>query len=128
MTVNIDVLRVAKDGRGYVFEPLSAAGLAAGFRNVHVVYTIPGVVRGNHRHLVGTEICSVSGPTLVRYRQDGAIHDVNVPDGEVWRFEFPPGVAHAFRNDGTQPSMLAAFNTEEHDPARPDAVKDVLIE
>jgi hypothetical protein len=24
--------------------------------------------------------------------------------------------------------LLAAFNTEEHDPARPDAVKDVLIE
>ncbi|MES1196546.1 MAG: hypothetical protein ABUL58_06335, partial [Steroidobacter sp.] len=81
--MKIDVLRVAKDGRGYIFEPMQPEGLAGRFRNVHVVYTIPGVVRGNHRHIVGTEISSVSGPALVRYKQDGAIHDVHVPDGEV---------------------------------------------
>src|SRR4051812_32420318 len=117
--IKIDVLRVAKDTRGYVFEPMEGDKLGQ-FRNVHVVYTVPGVVRGNHRHLVGTEVSSVSGPMLVRYRHDGVIHDVHVPIGEVWRFEFPPGVAHAFRNDGTEPSMLAAFNTEAHDPDRPD--------
>jgi len=127
MTIKIDVLRVAKDARGYVFEPMEPANIRQ-FRNMHVVYTVPGVTRGNHYHLKGTEISSVSGPTLVRYRLDGIIHDVHVPDGEVWRFEFPPGVAHAFHNEGTQPALLAAFNTEEHDPAKPDAVKDVLIE
>jgi quercetin dioxygenase-like cupin family protein len=51
-----------------------------------------------------------------------------VPAGEVWRFTFPPGVAHAFRNDGDQPSVLAAFNTEIHDPAVSDAVKEVLLD
>jgi len=127
MTIKIEVLRTAKDARGYVFEPMEADGLSK-YRNVHVVYTVPGVVRGNHHHIKGTEISSVSGPTLVRYRQHGIVHDVHVPEGEVWRFEFPPGVAHAFRNEGTQPSLLAAFNTEEHDPNKPDAVKDVLIE
>ena len=126
-TIKIDVLRVAKDARGYVFEPLTPEAIAR-FRNVHVVYTIPGVVRGNHRHSVGTEICSVAGPALVRYRLNDVVHDAHVPEGEAWRFEFPPGVAHAFRNDGTLPMLLAAFNTEEHDPDHPDAVKDVLIE
>lgn len=128
MNVKIETLRVAKDSRGYVFEPMEVDGLAGKFRNVHVVYTLPGVARGNHYHLVGTEISSVSGPTLVRYKVDGAVKDVHVPDGEVWRFEFPPGVSHAFMNEGSQPSLLAAFNTEEHDPAKPDAVRDVLIE
>jgi dTDP-4-dehydrorhamnose 3,5-epimerase-like enzyme len=128
MNVKIDTLRVAKDGRGYVFEPLEVAGLAGTYRNVHVVYTLPGVVRGNHYHQVGTEITSVSGPTLVRYKQDGVVHDVRVPAGEVWRFEFPAGVSHAFKNEGDYPSVLAAFNTEAHDPAKPDAVRDVLIE
>lgn len=126
MTVKIDVLRVASDARGYVFEPMEPDALGR-FRNVHVVYTIPGVARGNHRHPVGTEITSVAGPTLVRYRQEGVVHDVHVPEGEVWRFEFPPGVAHAFRNDGVRPSLLAAFNTEEHDPNNPDAIREVLI-
>jgi len=127
MTIKIDVLRVAKDSRGYVFEPMEPEKIGQ-FRNMHVVYTVPGVVRGNHRHIRGTEISSVSGPMLVRYRENDVVHDVLVPEGEVWRFEFPPGVAHAFRNEGREPSLLAAFNTEEHDPARPDAVKDVLIE
>jgi dTDP-4-dehydrorhamnose 3,5-epimerase-like enzyme len=124
--VIIEQLRVAQDPRGYVFEPLGAS--FAGFHNVHVVYTVPGVVRGNHYHIKGTEVCSVTGPTLVRYREADATHDVQVPGGEVWRFTFPPGVAHAFRNDGTQPSVIAAFNTEVHDPANSDAVKEVLLD
>ncbi|MGC3979979.1 MAG: hypothetical protein QM808_01825 [Steroidobacteraceae bacterium] len=125
--VKIEVLRVAADARGYVFEPMDAAGLGQ-FRNVHVVYTIPGVARGNHYHVVGTEVCSVAGPTLVRYREGTVTHDVTVPAGQVWRFSFPPGVAHAFRNEGSEPTILAAFNTEEHDPNRPDAVREVLLD
>lgn len=124
--VVVEVLRVAQDARGYVFEPLGEG--FGGFRNVHVVYTIPGVVRGNHYHVIGTEVCSVTGPTLVRYREAGEIRDVQVPAGQVWRFTFPPGVAHAFRNEGTEPSVIAAFNTEVHDPAHSDAVREVLLE
>ncbi len=124
--VKIEVLRVAQDARGYVFEPMTADGMTQ-FRNVHVVYTLPGGVRGNHFHVRGTEVCSVVGPTLVRYRVAGQTHDAQVPLGEVWRFTFPPGVAHAFRNEGTEPTMLAAFNTEVHDPQHSDAVREALI-
>jgi dTDP-4-dehydrorhamnose 3,5-epimerase-like enzyme len=124
--VTIEVLRVATDARGYVFEPMGST--FDGFHNVHVVYTVPGVVRGNHYHVIGTEVCSVTGPSLVRYREAGEIHDVRVPERQIWRFSFPPGVAHAFRNEGTEPSVIAAFNTEAHDPARPDAVREVLLD
>jgi dTDP-4-dehydrorhamnose 3,5-epimerase-like enzyme len=93
-----------------------------------VVYTVPGVARGNHYHVKGTEICSVAGSMRVRYREHGQLHQVQVPAGQVWRFTFPPGVAHAFLNDGDGPNVLAAFNTEEHDPQHPDAVRDVLFE
>jgi hypothetical protein len=65
---------------------------------------------------------------LVRYREAGVIRDVEVPEGEAWRFDFPAGVAHAFKNIGRQPFILASFNTEQHDQAAPDAVRDVLIE
>ncbi len=131
MPVKIEVLRVAQDARGYVFEPWDATPggeQLAQFRNVHVVYTVPGVVRGNHYHLRGTEVTAVAGPTLVRYQEDAVVHDVQVPVGEVWRFTFPPGVAHAFRGEGQQPTVLAAFNTEPHDPQRPDAVRVALLE
>ena len=126
-TVRIDVLACHRDPRGLVFEPLAADDIAM-HRNVHVVITVPGAIRGNHHHTRGTEITSVVGPVLVRYREAGIVRDVEVPAGEAWRFAFPTGVAHAFKNTGSAPFALVSFNTELHDQAAPDAVRDVLIE
>ncbi len=125
--VRIEILTCHRDPRGTVFEPLAANDIAK-YRNVHVVITLPGAIRGNHQHVRGSEITSVVGPVLVRYREAESLRDVEVPAGEVWRFTFPPGVAHAFKNTGQQPFILASFNTEEHDQTAPDAVRDVLIE
>jgi quercetin dioxygenase-like cupin family protein len=68
--------------------------------HVHTVISQPGAIRGNHRH---------------------------VPAGEAWRFAFPPGTAHAFKNTGSGPMLLVSFNTEAHDPARADAEREELI-
>ena len=125
--VAIETLTPHTDPRGMVFEPLGAPEIA-GFRNVHVVISEPGAVRGNHRHVHGTETTSVVGPSWVRFREDDAVKDVHVPAGQVWRFRFPPGVSHAFKNTGAAASVLASFNSVEHDPAHPDVVRDVLIE
>ena len=124
--VTIAKLKVHADARGAVFEPLEPE-LLAGWRNVHAVITEPGAVRGNHRHLRGTEVSTLLGMALVRYREGDQIRDVQVPEGEVWRFHFPPGVAHAFRNTGQRPLLLVSFNTELHDPARPDIERVELI-
>jgi dTDP-4-dehydrorhamnose 3,5-epimerase-like enzyme len=124
--VAITKLRVHADARGAVFEPLEPE-LLAGWRNVHAVITEPGAVRGNHRHLRGTEVSTLWGKALVRYREGDQTREVQVPEGEVWRFHFPPGVAHAFRNTGQRPLLLVSFNTELHDPARPDVERVELI-
>jgi len=124
--VEIVKLKVHADARGVVFEPLEP-DLLAGWRNVHAVISEPGTVRGNHAHPRGTEITTVIGPALVRYREGGAVRDALVPVGEVWRFRFPPGVAHAFRNTGERPLVLVSFNTQQHDPAAPDVERVELI-
>jgi dTDP-4-dehydrorhamnose 3,5-epimerase-like enzyme len=126
-SVRIDLIAGHRDPRGVVFEPLAADEIGE-YRNVHVVVSEPGAIRGNHRHLLGTEVTTALGPVLVRFKEAGVIRDVNVPDGEVWRFHFPPGVAHAFRNIGQRPCILASFNTQAHDPNGGDLVRDVLIE
>jgi dTDP-4-dehydrorhamnose 3,5-epimerase-like enzyme len=126
-SVRIDILTSHSDPRGMVFEPLAAAEIGL-YRNVHVVITEPGAIRGNHRHVRGTEITSVVGPALVRFRDGATVRDIDVPADQVWRFAFPAGVAHAFKNTGTKAFILASFNTEEHNQQLPDAVRDVLIE
>ena len=124
--VIITRLKIHADARGAVFEPLEPQRLV-GWQNVHAVITEPGAVRGNHRHLRGTELSALVGAALVRYREGDETHDVLVPAGEAWRFEFPPGVAHAFKNNGARPFVLVSFNTELHDPAVPDVERVELI-
>ena len=126
MSLKIDELTVHSDSRGVVFEVLAAEMIALQ-RNMHVVISQPGVVRGNHYHLKGTEIIAVMGPALVRIREDGRLRDVEVAAKKVYRFTFPPNMPHAIKNIGNQPNMLVAFNTLEHDPKNPDTVSDILI-
>jgi UDP-2-acetamido-2,6-beta-L-arabino-hexul-4-ose reductase len=123
----VERLDVRGDARGWVVEPADEAQLAAQ-RNVHVVLTRPGAVRGNHRHRRGTEILVVHGPAMVRIRDGEAEFDTVIAPDEAYRFVVPPGVAHAVQNTGTEAMVLIAFNTEPHDPDAPDVERVVLIE
>ena len=127
--VLLEPVKLNSDARGAVFEPLNAAELRVQ-GNTHVVLSEPGAIRGNHYHRVGTEITVVVGPALVRYRDvtgNGAVQEVAVAAGTAQRFSFTAGVAHAFSNPGPGVMVLASFNTEVHDPAAPDVVREVLI-
>ena len=126
MSLEIVSLPLHTDARGVVFEVL-AADMIASQRNTHVVISLPGVVRGNHYHLQGTEIIAVMGPALVRIREDGKLRDIEVAAKKVYRFTFPPNMPHAIKNTGNQPNILVAFNTLDHDPKNPDTVSDILI-
>jgi UDP-2-acetamido-2,6-beta-L-arabino-hexul-4-ose reductase len=125
--VIVEVVTVNRDVRGCVFEPLMPEALAAQ-RNVHVVVTEPGGIRGNHYHRRGTEVLTVLGPALVRTKRDFAITDTRVPEGAVYRFTIPRGTSHAIQNTGTASAILVSFNSETHDPECPDVVRDIILE
>ena len=127
MPVSYERLKVISDQRGFVLEVLNAEDFASQ-RNAHIVVSLPGVVRGNHYHLKGKETMTVLGPSLVRFREQGTIGEVVVPEREAWRFVFLPEVSHAIKNLGGGTNTLVAFNTSDHDPANPDTHRDVLIE
>lgn len=119
--VQVEPLTQHADPRGSLWEPLPGSALADK-RNVHVAVTEPGAVRGNHFHTHGTEVLVVTGPALVRWDEDGHVHEREVSLGEVVRFTIPPGIPHAVKNNGLRACLLVAFNTAAHDPAHPDSV------
>jgi len=125
-TATIEEIAFPSDARGLVFEPLGADQIPEQ-RNVHVVVSQPGAVRGNHLHERSTEIAVMLGPGLVRLREAGQIRDVEVPIGKAFRFTLPAGVSHAFKATGNTPMLLVAFNTARFDPKNPDLIRDVLI-
>jgi UDP-2-acetamido-2,6-beta-L-arabino-hexul-4-ose reductase len=121
-----EIVKRSSDARGFVFEPLGGE-LLASQKNTHVVVSRPGAVRGNHYHLRGTETLVVCGPSMIRIREENDIEDFFIPANTTCRLVIPPGVSHAIQNTGGIDSLLVAFNTEAHDPDKPDLVQDLLI-
>ena len=127
MCIRIEPVVLHQDSRGSIFEPLESACLPSQ-RNMHVVVTEPGCVRGNHYHLRGTEVVTIQGPALVRIRDGQGVQDTLIPEGVVTRFTIPPGIAHAVQNLGTRPMLLVASSDLAYDPSALDVVLAVLIE
>jgi len=109
--IRIEKIRMHRDARGKVFEPLTPAMLAGKkLKNVHVATMGPAVVRGNHRHLAATERVIFSGDIRM-VAQDGAgrIEQHEFHDGECVRVTISPGVAHAFLNIGGRDTFIVCF-------------------
>lgn len=126
MAVQIDHLKIRADTRGFVFEPLDPEIIQLQ-KNVHIVISGPGVVRGNHYHLHGTETVAVTGRALVRIRGNREMQNIQVPANKVYRFIIPPRVSHAFKNIDDQPIILVCFNTHKHDIRNQAVIEDILI-
>ena len=127
MKVQVEKLFPNSDPRGAVWEPIDAGDLPHQ-RNCHLVTTLPGGIRGNHYHEIGTEVATQAGPALVRYRDETGTHSVEIAEGEVVRFTFPPGCPHALLNNGSTPNYLSAFNTRAFDSENPDVYPEILID
>ena len=126
MKVNIDQIKTLSDLRGIIFEPIDNDKINSQ-KNIHVVISEPGAVRGNHYHLRGTETLAVVGPALIRFKEKDELRDLEVPSGQVYKFIIPPKVAHAIKNIGDKSSILVAFNTVEHNPQKPDQVQEIIL-
>jgi UDP-2-acetamido-2,6-beta-L-arabino-hexul-4-ose reductase len=120
-------LPLSSDNRGFVIEPADLSSIRE-YQNLHIVWSVPGTVRGNHYHMEGTETIVIVGPALLRLREEGVLRDVPIPAETVYRFTIPPGVSHAVCNTGGQPNLLVAFNTIAYQPDQPDVEMDILIE
>jgi dTDP-4-dehydrorhamnose 3,5-epimerase len=110
-------LKRFEDGRGWLCELFRDDELPAGFRPVmsYLSMTHPGVARGPHEHIEQSDYFCFLGPSTFKlYLWD------NRPDSPTYRVKqtelagvdrpmmviIPPGVAHAYRNVGSEPGLV----------------------
>ena len=127
MKVKINQLKTHSDLRGIVFEPIEIESICTQ-QNCHIVISKPGIVRGNHYHLYGTETIAVAGPALLRFKEGTDVYDFEVHSEQVYKFVIPPKVSHAIKNIGEKDNILIAFNTFPHDSKKPDVITEILME
>jgi dTDP-4-dehydrorhamnose 3,5-epimerase-like enzyme len=127
MGITFEKVDAHHDERGMVFEPLLPSMMAVQ-RNVHAVLTNPGCTRGNHYHNRGTEIITLYGPALARFRENQQVQEYTIHNNQTVRFIIPRGVSHAFKNIGDRTTCMIAFNSEARNEQEPDIIRDVLIE
>ena len=127
MKIKINQLKTHSDLRGIVFEPIDKESISAQ-QNCHIVISKPGIVRGNHFYLYGTETIAVAGPALLRFKEGTEVYDFKVYSEQIYKFVIPPKVSHAIKNIGEKDNILVAFNTVPHDPKKPDVITDTLMD
>ena len=127
MEVKINQFKTHTDIRGIVFEPIGKESISSQ-QNCHIVISKPGIIRGNHYHLYGTETIAVMGPALLRFKEGTDVYDFEVHSEQVYTFVIPLKVSHAIKNISEKDSILVAFNTVPHDPDKPDVITDTLID
>ena len=127
MNVKIHQLITYNDKRGVVFEPIEDETINTQ-QNSHVVISKPGIVRGNHYHLYGTETLAVMGPAFLKFKKADEVLDFEVPLGQVYKFVIPPKVTHAIKNVGEKDNIIICFNTVPHNPENPDVISDILMD
>ena len=127
MNIIIEELEISCDIRGIVFEPLNNKDII-NQKNIHIVITKPGFIRGNHYHKKGIERLVIFGPALIRFKEKDKIKDTSVSEKKAIRLTIPPGISHAIKNIGKKCNILIAFNTEKHKMNNPDVFPDKLID
>lgn len=112
-------LEVRCDARGSLAEFIKQAG----FGQVFVSRTLPGVTRGNHFHHTKAEkFFVVEGEGLIRMRhvEGGPITEFKVSGSAYQVVNIPPGHTHSITNVGGGEMVTLFWASEIFDPNRPD--------
>lgn len=108
-----------EDSRGTLKKILMQSQLKEGnIEEVYLIYTSKGRVRGNHYHKTTLEYFTVvSGTALISLRNIGmeAQEELIITAEDNVVLKVPPGVAHAFKNQGEEPLVILAVSTREYD-------------
>lgn len=107
------------DARGSFTELLHMAG----YGQISVNVTKPGVSKGSHWHHTKHEkFIVVSGRGVIRFRSpfSGEVYSYNVGNGPLTVVDVPPGYVHIIENIGTDDLVTLMWASEVFNPRRAD--------
>jgi mannose-6-phosphate isomerase-like protein (cupin superfamily) len=114
------------DERGWVLFPWESKGIEIDPKTIHIVKTLPGAKRGNHRHPRAAEwLCPLEGEGLLVWRSpSGDLQELHL-EAQAACVRIRPGVPHAVRNIGSGTFLLIA--AREKDPEGDLSIPDKVI-
>ena len=128
------------DARGWLCEFFRHDDLAEKFHPEmgYISLTLPGVARGPHEHVDQADLFCFIGPSQFKlylwdnrrssptyWRQQAEVVGSERPMSII----IPPGIAHAYKNIGTEPGIVYNFpNRLYRGPGRKEAVDEIRHE
>ncbi len=113
---HLEELTIYEDGRGWLAELFRTDELEAGLQPAmcYISQTLPGQSRGPHEHMDQTDLFAFFSGRMSLYlwdtRQDSGTYGyrqvVDVGSSNPLIAFVPPGVVHAYRNDGDVPALI----------------------
>ena len=122
-----------EDSRGWLIKLLMREHISTDLRfgEIYITAAHAGQVKGNHFHERAREWFSViQGRALMATRVltsgESAFTRLDADTPEI--IEVAPGVAHAFKNDGSETMLLLAYADVPYDAQAPDEQRVILLE
>lgn len=112
-----------RDDRGYFTELIKSAG----FGQISVSLTKPGITRGNHWHHTKVEkFIVLAGQGVIRFRKalanEEQIFEYPVTGDPVTIVDIPVGYTHSIENTGTGTLLTLFWCNESFNPDKPDTL------
>ncbi|MBU1086265.1 MAG: hypothetical protein KKD05_01965 [Candidatus Omnitrophica bacterium] len=131
-TIKIEQLEEHSDDRGVSFSlPLQTFDFMKKIKEIHMATILPGAVRGNHLHEKRKEFMMVlyTDAWIFGYQEKKAeqptFKHFEGESGIVIKIE--PGIAHALKNTGNKPLILACFSNLPNDLKNSDIIRKIVL-
>ena len=122
-----------EDSRGWLVKLLMREHIEhkREFGEIYITAATAGQVKGNHYHEQAREwFCVIQGratmATRVMATGETALTELDALKPEI--IEVSPGVAHAFKNSGTEVMLLLAYADDPYNAQAPDECRITLLE
>ncbi|MBU1043363.1 MAG: hypothetical protein KJ915_03070 [Candidatus Omnitrophica bacterium] len=130
--IQIEPLEDHSDDRGVSFSlPLQIFDFMKKIKEIHMATILPGAVRGNHFHEKRKEVIMVlySDAWIFGYQDKKAEQPTFQHfEGEAGIvIKIKPGIAHALKNTGNKPLLIACFSNSANDPKNSDINEKIVL-